>query len=590
MFNRYKNFSFLTLRNRYIPALLLIAVFSTLAFINVNDIMRSIKDDGKLINISGRQRMLSQKLVIIGEDYISHPSKNSKLKLIETIQLMESSHNYLLQNKLSEKLQNLYFDQNLDNEIKKYINDFYLIGKTKDDQLLTILRKRSQHLLVQLNIAVEIYEEEDRLKLKELKNREQYIYILTILALIFEAVFIFYPASKKIKENTESLEEAIKEKTKDLQKSIDIISKNVIYSRTDLKGNITYVSDAFSEVSGYSKQELLGQPHSIIRHQDMPKKAFKEMWDTIQSGKVWIGEVKNKKKNGGFYWVEAHISPEYDKNGNNIGYAAVRHNITDRKEIEELNTNLNIKIEKEIEKNREKEQKLFEQAKRLQLSRMIENIAHQWRQPLSAISTTASGIQMEKEFGLLDDDKFIDGMENIVNTTQELSKTIEEFTKYISMDDQISEFILQECIDSTLNIINSNLQNNQITLIKNYDNIPIKINSIKNDISQVILNIIYNSMDILIDKKTPESKIIIEVHSVSSNALITIEDNAGGIPEGIISKIFDPYFTTKHQSQGTGMGLHICQTIVTKHLHGTIDAENSRNGAKFYIELPLNLT
>ena len=121
-----------------------------------------------------------------------------------------------------------------------------------------------------------------------------------------------------------------------LGKLLHSYDNNVIFSTTDLSGNITHVSKAFCEISGYTEEELIGQPHNIVRHQDMPKSAFKDMWTTIKSGKTWRGEVKNITKNGGYYWVDAEIEPIYNDAKKAVGYSALRHDITDKKEIEEI--------------------------------------------------------------------------------------------------------------------------------------------------------------------------------------------------------------------------------------------------------------
>jgi len=120
------------------------------------------------------------------------------------------------------------------------------------------------------------------------------------------------------------------------KKLIDTFSKYVIASKTDLKGNITYISDAFCEISGYSKDELLGKPHSIVRHPDMSKEFYKNLWKIIKSGKEFYGEVKNKKKNGDAYWVSINIIKDIDKNGNHIGYSAIRTDISKQKQLEIL--------------------------------------------------------------------------------------------------------------------------------------------------------------------------------------------------------------------------------------------------------------
>ena len=121
-----------------------------------------------------------------------------------------------------------------------------------------------------------------------------------------------------------------------MKKYIKIVDENVLTSSTDLDGNITYASEAFCEISGYSKDELIGTNHRIIRHSDMKESTYKELWETITSGKTWKGEIKNKKKNGDYYWVKASISPVFDNKGEIISYTAVREDITDKKIIEEI--------------------------------------------------------------------------------------------------------------------------------------------------------------------------------------------------------------------------------------------------------------
>ena len=121
-----------------------------------------------------------------------------------------------------------------------------------------------------------------------------------------------------------------------MKKYIKIVDENVLTSSTDLDGNITYASEAFCEISGYTKDELIGQNHRIIRHSDMKEFTYKELWETITSGKTWKGEIKNKKKNGDYYWVKASISPVFDNKGKIISYTAVREDITDKKIIEEI--------------------------------------------------------------------------------------------------------------------------------------------------------------------------------------------------------------------------------------------------------------
>ncbi|MEA3499190.1 MAG: DUF3365 domain-containing protein [Campylobacterota bacterium] len=269
------------------------------------------------------------------------------------------------------------------------------------------------------------------------------------------------------------------------------------------------------------------------------------------------------------------------------------------KELQNINNMLEQKIKEEVDKNREKDKQLFENIKMAQMGEMIGNIAHQWRQPLSFISTAASGVKLNYEFGILNEKDTLKYMDAIIEKTAFLSETINTFRDFIKEKKEIKEVILQERIDNTLNIVGTSLKDKHIKL-KNfidYDN-PIKITMVVGELSQVIINIINNSKDILLekeicDKSDPSSYhedawIEISLKRTDTTAIITIEDNGGGIPNEIISKIFDPYFTTKHQSQGTGLGLHMSYQIVVESLKGKLYVKNTDNGAKFFIELPLS--
>jgi C4-dicarboxylate-specific signal transduction histidine kinase len=282
----------------------------------------------------------------------------------------------------------------------------------------------------------------------------------------------------------------------------------------------------------------------------------------------------------------AYISPEYDSVGNIIGYAAVRQDITHKKALEELNKNLEEKISLEIEKNREKDLQLFNSSKMASLGEMIDNIAHQWRQPLSGISTMASGMLIAKEYESLTDEMFTYYCNNIVETTQFLSETIDTFRDFIKEEKEVKKVILQERITKTLNIESATFNHHHITLIDNvnYEQ-AIYVNLIVGELTQVLINILNNAKDALIRNGIEKPWIKIDLVQNEDKVIISIEDNAGGIPENVLPHIFEPYFTTKHQSQGTGLGLYMSYKIVTENLKGSLYAKNSQFGAKFFIVL-----
>ncbi len=274
---------------------------------------------------------------------------------------------------------------------------------------------------------------------------------------------------------------------------------------------------------------------------------------------------------------------------------ALNHNLEDKvKEktlaLQKLNKNLQKKVEEEIVKNMEKELHILESSKMIQMGEMIGNIAHQWRQPLSVISTAASGMKLQKEYNMLEDDKFYYYCNSIVENSEYLSETIDIFRNFIREKKEKSVVLIQDRIDTSLKIVASTLASNHIKLINNIDYTkPIKLVVVVGELSQVIINIINNAKDILVERKIENPWIKIDIQSDKKFVTINIEDNAGGIPTDILPKIFDPYFTTKHKSQGTGLGLHMSYKIITESLGGKVQASNTQNGALFKIILPLDI-
>ena len=279
-------------------------------------------------------------------------------------------------------------------------------------------------------------------------------------------------------------------------------------------------------------------------------------------------------------------------NGKNKSYNILDVEGTD--EIDHLARSLNkgimdtsTYIKKEIKNASLKDKQIYETAKMAQMGEMIGNIAHQWRQPLSVISTIASSIQLKQDLGILNTENIEQNMNKIVQNTTYLSETIDIFSNFIKDEKLYKEISLQDEIKVAFTIIESNLINNHIELKSNINfNNNIKINLISGELPQVIINIINNAKDIILEKKIYKAEITVDLEEQEDKIIISIEDNAGGVPIDIINKIFDPYFTTKYKSNGTGLGLHMSYKIINKSLNGKLYVKNTEIGAKFFIELP----
>ena len=258
------------------------------------------------------------------------------------------------------------------------------------------------------------------------------------------------------------------------------------------------------------------------------------------------------------------------------------------KELNDLTKNLRVEVEKAVELNKKKDKQMFEQIKMVQMGELIGNIAHQWRQPLSVISTVATGMKLKKDMNVLSDEDFSDYIKKIVENSQFLSNTIDEFRDYIKESHREKDVIIQDRVKMAISILETTCQMNGIKLIEEYmEKETLTFRLISGEILQVLISILNNSKDALQEKNIKDKWIKYSVRKNKYRIIITIEDNAGGIPEELKDKIFNPYFTTKHQAQGTGIGLYSSYNIVKNHLDGNIYYKNTQNGAKFYIELPI---
>ena len=253
-------------------------------------------------------------------------------------------------------------------------------------------------------------------------------------------------------------------------------------------------------------------------------------------------------------------------------------------------------VQEEIEKNKFKDIQLFEQSKMAAMGEMIGNIAHQWRQPLSLISTCATGMQLEKEYDKLTDERFIKACEDINDNVQYLSQTIDDFRNFIKGDRILQKINLSEIIKGFITLVNASAKNNDINIILSLKD-DIVCSCYANELKQCLMNLFNNAKDVLLLQKN-DRFIFIETSQTKEYVTITIKDNGGGIEENIINKIFEPYFTTKHKNKGTGLGLHMTYNLVVEGMKGTIVASNTTftyedimyTGAMFTLSIPKNIS
>lgn len=278
-----------------------------------------------------------------------------------------------------------------------------------------------------------------------------------------------------------------------------------------------------------------------------------------------------------------------------IGILLYRQNILNKhnnelkkayNEIASLSSSLEIRVQEEVEKNKQKTNQLIYQARLAQMGELINMIAHQWRQPLTAISATTNNLMLKLLIERKVDSELLEKELNLVNDyAQHLSSTIEDFRNFYKKDKKKELMCFNEVLEKSLSIIQPSYENHSITLNKNL-NSEKEFESYPTEINQVILNILKNAEDILLDKKIENPKVCISTYEEEDYVCLDIKDNGGGIKKKYLEKVFDPYFSTKQKKDGTGLGLYMSKVIIEEHCHGVLSLKNIDNGVCFTICLP----
>ncbi len=232
----------------------------------------------------------------------------------------------------------------------------------------------------------------------------------------------------------------------------------------------------------------------------------------------------------------------------------------------------------------ERERMLIQQSRHAAMGEMIGNIAHQWRQPLNTLGMTIQTLLLAFDNNAFNRSFLQKSVRQSMDLIRHMSRTIDDFRNYFRPDKEKDTFRVHEAISNTLSLLEGSLQNPRINIEVIAKDDPV-INGYRNEFGQVLLNIMINAREAIIEKGIGAPRLTIKVFSEDDRAIVTISDNAGGIPDGIIDKIFDPYFSTKGPQQGTGVGLFMSKTIIEKNMGGRITVRNTANGAEFRIEV-----
>ncbi len=254
--------------------------------------------------------------------------------------------------------------------------------------------------------------------------------------------------------------------------------------------------------------------------------------------------------------------------------------------LKEQNEHLQELVESETSKRLDKEKILLQQSKMAMMGEMIGAIAHQWRQPLNTLGLKIQDIDMAYKYKELTEEYIRDFKQSSMAIIQRMSKTIDDFRNFFRPNENKMDFSLEQAIEDAISIIGQQLKNHAITLTFHREG-EHTVSGYQNEIVQTILILLSNAQDILLDNNISKPTIDITVTAAEDNSIeVAVQDNGGGVPEGIANRVFEPYFTTKEQGKGTGIGLYMAKEIVERQMGGKIYVENINGGARFVIELP----
>ncbi len=363
-------------------------------------------------------------------------------------------------------------------------------------------------------------------------------------------------------------------------------------SRGNDDGQITFANEHWAKILGYTPQELCSMTFFDIDPNLTP-----ELWRNHRKKLIATGsntlESLHRRKDGTLFPVE--IAVNYLSYKDHEFSCSFSRDITERKiadeqlkqkqqQLEALNSTLENRVQEEVEKNREKDLILIQQNRQAALGELLDHIAHQWKQPLNSIALIIQDLGLAVSYGELTERYAEEAVGKTMALLEHTVQTIDIFRGFYRPDKEKKIFTIKESIDQAITFIAPAFRFNAITIELDVDP-GLTAFGYHKEYTQVILNILNNARDIFKARKTEQPRIVIKAFEEDNKAVVTITDNGGGIPEKILDKIFEIYFTTNESNGGTGIGLYMSKNIIENNMNGRLIAKNKASGAQFRIEL-----
>ena len=368
-------------------------------------------------------------------------------------------------------------------------------------------------------------------------------------------------------------------------------------ARVATDGRWLQVNQRLCGIVGYTPDEMLALNFQDIVHPDDLDADFGQL-RRVLAGDMdsYSKEMRFIRKNGSVVWINFTVGLVRDPVGAPAYSISVVEDISKRKRaeealaekqflLEEVNLYLEQRIADTVAESRKKDQILIQQGRQAAMGEMIGNIAHQWRQPLNTLGLIVQELLMTYGRDEFNKESLEGNVKKAMGLISHMSKTIEDFRNYFRPEKEKMPFNINQAVAHTLFLVEPSLKSLDID-IELIEKDHADFNGYANEYSQVLLNILLNCKDAFEERSVDQKRVIvITVFKEDNRSVVTISDNAGGIPEDVIDRIFDPYFTTKGPDKGTGIGLFMAKTIIEKNMEGSLTVRNTADGAEFRIEV-----
>jgi PAS domain S-box-containing protein len=393
----------------------------------------------------------------------------------------------------------------------------------------------------------------------------------------------------------------------------------------DTQGKYLYANQAICDglLMAKDPSEVVGKNDVFFAHRERDAHKENPQWHTFgelcfNSDKIVIEQNKPMRfeeygnVKGKLLYLEVYKAPFYDNDGNIIGTVGAGRDITElkntqqtlevnlqlleqqRKELKAFNEKLEERVDSEVQKQQNQEKMMLHQSRQAAMGEMLESIAHQWRQPLNIMGLAIANIETQVAVSEINKEELSKKLEAIAYNISYLSNTIDDFRNFLNpaADDQEVDFLPSKNIDETLRILEAQFKDSNIQIKTQYNAENFTFKGVENEFKQVLFILLNNAID-AIKKSISESLIkkgliIISLEKDGNLGQLKVIDNGGGIDSSIQNKIFEPYFTTKHKSSGTGIGLYIAKNIIETRLKGKISFSPLKDGSCFCVELPIH--